>query len=164
MARKTMMIVDDNDALREALRSVFEEEYELRFAHNGEEALAQSRTESPQVVLMDYKMPGMDGIETLQRMQASGHRPPVVMMSAYAEIPNVVSAVRSGAADFVGKPFDVEQLKATVDRAAGVSKPERLREVRRHSRRRREAGNPAPLITQSEVDNLIHQTLRVACA
>lgn len=159
MSRKRMLIVDDNDSLCQALRTVFEDDYDLSFAASGEEALDRARTARPQVVLMDYKMPGMNGIQTLERLRAGDARSKVVMMSAYSEIPTVVSAVREGAENFVSKPFDVEELKAVVARAARSAGDEP-----KPARRRAVPAASGPVMSQSEVDDLIHQTLRFACA
>jgi CheY-like chemotaxis protein len=153
MSKKQMLIVDDNYALREALKAVFEDEYELAFAADGQEALLQYRQRAPQVVLMDYRMPGLDGIETLQQMRAQSQQAKVVLMSAYDDRQTVADARNSGATDFVGKPFDIEQIKRAIHRAA----PVRSQNVRVQSA-------PKPVITQREVDDLISQTLRLACA
>lgn len=155
-SKKQMLIVDDNRALREALKAVFEDEYELSFAEDGREALREYRQRAPQVVLMDYQMPGMDGLETLQHMQpqASGSR--VVMMSAHHDLSTETVAKRYGASDFVGKPFNVEELKTIVNQ---TSRTARVRE-----RAARAQAMPAPVITQNELSDLINSTLRlVAC-
>lgn len=152
MSKQQMLIVDDNSALRAALQAVFEDEYDLTFAADGQEALREYRQRAPQVVLMDYKMPGLDGLETLQEMRAQKADSRVVLMSAYDERETVEAARRSGATDFVGKPFDVEEIKRVIQKAAPARKTVRARAAAK------------PVITQREVDELIHQTLRLACA
>lgn len=149
MSKKQMLIVDDNTALREALKAVFEDEYELRFAASGEEALRQYRQHAPQVVLMDYKMPDMDGLETLQYMQPRTNNSRVVMMSAFDDKITMEAARRRGATDFVGKPFDVAQLKNIISQQAKAAKPQ-------------SEASPA-VMTQIELNDLIHQTLRLTC-
>jgi len=153
MSKQQMLIVDDNYALRVALKAVFEDEYDLTFAADGKEALREYKQRAPQVVLMDYKMPGLDGMETLQQMRAQRADSRVVLMSAYDERETVSEARDCGATDFVGKPFDVEEIKRVIHKAA----PARSQQVRVKTA-------PKPVITQREVDDLISQTLRLACA
>ncbi|NTV52202.1 MAG: response regulator, partial [Candidatus Firestonebacteria bacterium] len=124
MLKKQMLIVDDNDSLRAALQAVFEDDFELEFAATGEEALMKYHRNVPQVVLMDYKMPGIDGMETLQRMQGEAKKSPVVLMSAYDEKPVVNQALAHGATDFVGKPFNVWDIRAAIERAVENRKGE----------------------------------------
>jgi CheY-like chemotaxis protein len=153
MSKQQMLIVDDNRALRVALKAVFEDDYELTFAADGQEALREYKQRAPQVVLMDYKMPGLDGLETLEQMRAQQADSRVVLMSAYDERETVTAARLSGATDFVGKPFDVEEIKRVIQKAA----PVRSRTVRTQAA-------PKPVISQHEVDELIQSTLRLACA
>jgi len=161
--KKQLLIVDDNNALREALKIVFEDDFDLTFASNGEEALMQYSKRSPAVVLMDYKMPGMDGIETLQRMRAQAPDSRVVLMSAYDELSTVVNAMRSGAVDFVGKPFSVEQIKAAVGQTV-ASAPTASAKSDKIWKENPVPSNRCSGISQNEVDDLIRQTLRIACA
>ncbi len=160
MLKKQMLIVDDNDALREALKAVFEDDFELSFAASGEEALTQYRRSTPQVVLMDYRMPGLDGIETLQQLRSEAPDSRVVLMSAYDELPTVIQAMRQGATDFVGKPFDVAQIKAAINHAVAEKSQADSGAFRRSFR----SPKPQPVITQAELDEMIHQTVRLACA
>jgi DNA-binding NtrC family response regulator len=159
MSRKQMLIVDDNDSLRAALQAVFEDDYDLEFAASGEEALMKYHRHVPQVVLMDYKMPGLSGLETLQRLQGEAHKSPVVLMSAYDETPVQHTAFAYGASDFVGKPFNVNQIKAVIERAVdqhGVESAPRLRQDK--------PSQPVQsIMTQPEVDELVEQAMRLTC-
>ncbi len=159
MSKKQMLIVDDNDALRAALQTVFEDEFELAFAASGEEALEKYHSRVPEVVLMDYKMPGLSGVETMQRMQAQNEGSPVVLMSAYDEAPVVSQAFECGAADFIGKPFDVTRMRKVIDRAIQKYQARVVGSAPVNSKR--DSGQP--IVTQMEVDELIDQTLRMAC-
>ncbi len=161
MSRTKMLIVDDNDALCQALKTVFEKDYELAFAASGEEALVEYQQRHPQVVLMDYKMPGLDGLETLQRLRSQYADSKVVFMSAYDDIPTVVAALRQGAADFVGKPFNVQHIQEVVAQAAAETQPAHSPQPAR--RRSPASQTAAPVITQREIDEMINRTLRFAC-
>ncbi len=160
MSKKQMLIVDDNHGLREALRTVFEDDFDLAFASSGEEALGVSGNHRPQVVLMDYQMPGLDGVQTMQLLRAQTPESRVIVMSASDDHQRVTAAMRSGASDFVGKPFDVGEIKSLVARAVATSdkslsfkKPAYVAKTIK----------PEPLISQQEVDAMIDQTLRTAC-
>ncbi len=160
MSKKQMLIVDDNHGLREALRTVFEDDFDLAFASSGEEALGVSEHRRPQVVLMDYQMPGLDGVQTMQLLREQTPESRVIVMSAYDDHQRVAAAMRSGASDFVGKPFDIREIKSLVERAAATSdqslpskKPSNVPKTIK----------PKVLITQQEVDAMIDQTLRTAC-
>jgi DNA-binding NtrC family response regulator len=160
MSKKQMLIVDDNYGFREALKTVFEDDYEVSFAGSGEEAITLSYFHKPQVVLMDYKMPGLNGIQTMQLLRDEFPVSQMVIMSAYDDMKTVTAALSNGAFDFVGKPFNVWDVKAAVDNAAEYSEKvinfnERLKT--------RLTAKPEPIISQSEVDEMIDQTLRVAC-
>lgn len=156
MSKRQMLIVDDNQGLREALRTVFEDEYELVFAGSGEEALRFSFKRKPEVVLMDYRMPGMDGIETLSYLKQLAPDTRTVLMSAWDDRDQVERFFGAGAVDFVGKPFDVKDIKRKVERAAGKSM--RLVEYQSHR------PQVQPIVSQREVDDMINQTLRLAIA
>lgn len=116
--KRQMLIVDDNDNLREALKHVFEDEYELQFAASGEEAIDSFNQSSPDVVLMDFQMPGLDGVQTMQLLREKTVPSQMIIMSAYDNRERALSAFKSGAFDFVPKPFDVFDLKNMVDQAA----------------------------------------------
>jgi two-component system, response regulator, stage 0 sporulation protein F len=158
-SKMQMLIVDDNTALREALKAVFEDEYDLSFAKDGREALVQYSQHSPQVVLMDYKMPGMDGLETLEHLRAQSPESRVVMMSAYDDMPTVADAKRRGVTDFVGKPFDVAEIRRVIDKQVQVSGSK----AQPYSNAKVKTV-PTSIITQCELDDMINQTLRLTCA
>ncbi|MEW6515735.1 MAG: response regulator [candidate division FCPU426 bacterium] len=154
MSKKQMLIVDDNQGLREALRTVFEDEYELAFAGSGEEALRFTFKRRPEVVLMDYRMPGMDGLETLSYLKKLAPDSRTVVMSAFDDRNQVEQFLSAGATDFVGKPFDVQDIKHKIARAAATAP--KLVEYQP------EVKKTEPVISRREVDDMINQTLRLA--
>ena len=112
---KTILIVDDQAGIRMLLEEVFlREGYETLTAANGREALAIFEEMSPELVLLDMKIPGMDGIEILKRMKQQCEGVQVVMMTAYGELNLIEEAKTWGAVRHFTKPFDVFELRETV--------------------------------------------------
>jgi DNA-binding response OmpR family regulator len=110
-----VLVVDDEQQVRELLGNFLEKEgYEVVLASNGEEAIELTRKESPQVILLDLKLPGIDGIETCRRlkMEDSTRFIPIIMITAYSD--NKMEAIDAGADDFINKPFDLVELSVRV--------------------------------------------------
>lgn len=119
----SILVVDDEASIRKTLEGVFADEgYDTLHASDGETALALIAKENPSLVLLDIWMPGMDGIETLQKIKESYPDLPVVMMSGHATISTAVGATRLGAADFIEKPLDLYSTLHTVRRALKVER------------------------------------------
>ena len=110
MAEK-IMVVDDEKEIRELL-SIYlvEDGYDVISAASGEEAIDLAQSEEPQVILMDVKMPGIDGVETCKRLKEGEKTKsiPVIMVTAYQD--RDVEAYLEGADDFVNKPFDRTEI------------------------------------------------------
>jgi two-component system, NtrC family, nitrogen regulation response regulator NtrX len=116
MAR--LLIVDDERSIRDALVQVFEYEgHEVRGAADGPEGLAAAAAVRPDVVFLDVKMPGMDGLEVLERIRDTDPAALVVMISGHGTIDTAVEATRKGAYDFLEKPLDTDRLLVTLKRA-----------------------------------------------
>ncbi len=113
----TLLVVDDEAGVRESVRMIFAHDYHVLSAGNGEEALRVVQNESPEVILLDVKMPGMNGIETLRKIKESNHASRVVMITATKTIKNAVEAMKLGAEDYVTKPFDVDEIRLIVKRS-----------------------------------------------
>ncbi len=113
-----ILIVDDDDDLRLVVGDVLKDEgFEVAEAHNGNTALGMLKKAEPDAVLLDLKMPGMGGIEVMQRIAKSDPRLPVIIMTAHGDIPTAVDAIRNGAYDFTVKPPDFDKLIVTLKRA-----------------------------------------------
>lgn len=89
---------------------LLDEDYEVIVACNGLEALEKVKTEHPALILMDMKMPGLDGIETLKELKAAGLAGHVIMMTAYGELEMVEQVQALGAHAYITKPFDIVTL------------------------------------------------------
>lgn len=116
MRRAAVLVVDDEPGIRELLGQVLSDEgFSVTAVASGEEALAAVSREVFDVVMLDIKLPGMDGLEVLRQLKASGSRVPVVMISGHATVEQAAQAVREGAADFLEKPLGLERVLVTVN-------------------------------------------------
>lgn len=112
-----ILVVDDEPMVCLALTNWLEEEnYLTKAVGGGPEAIASLREENWDIVLLDLRMPGMDGIEVLKQVQEIAPQTVVIMMTAYASIPGAVQAMQEGAYDYVVKPLDVDQLTLMLNR------------------------------------------------
>ena len=125
-AAASVLIVDDEPSIRLMFRTALESSgYETREAGDGPEALKRVDESSPDVMLLDLKMPGMDGMETLRRLRNSGHDTAVVIVTAHGSIPDAVTAMKLGAVDFLTKPVTPDVLRRVVrDIVARHQRPE----------------------------------------
>lgn len=111
MVRPKILIVDDQYGIRILLSEVFRNEGYLTYeAANGKEALALCEQERPDLVILDMKIPGMDGLEILKHLKAKDSSIRVIMMTAYGELDTIKEAMELGALTHFTKPFDIEEL------------------------------------------------------
>jgi two-component system, NtrC family, response regulator len=114
----TVLVVDDERNYLFVLEDLLADEgYKVVTASSGNEALEKLREDEIDAVLSDIKMPGMNGIELLERIVATDPGLPVILMTAFAEVDQAVSAMKKGAIDHIQKPFDNEDIKRAVARA-----------------------------------------------
>lgn len=124
-----ILVVDDDESIRRMLAAVLAREgYQTVTARDGEDGLALFRSASPDIVLMDIRMPGLSGIEAMREMLKLRPGVAVVLMTAYADLETAVQAIKSGVFDFVIKPFDLAEIGLLVNRAY------EMREMRREIR------------------------------
>ena len=110
-----ILIVDDDHHLRQGFQRLLDAEgYETRTAASAEEALNLMREKMPQCVVMDVRMPGMDGIEVLKRTREAGKRLPIIMLTAKSEVSDKVEGLDAGANDYLTKPFAAKELLARI--------------------------------------------------
>jgi DNA-binding NtrC family response regulator len=110
-----VLIIDDEAAIRESLETLLElEGYTVEMASDGHRGLAMLDQTSYDLVLLDLALPGMNGIELIPRIHERQPQVPVIMITAYGTVNNVVDAIRAGAQNFVQKPWDNEKLLADI--------------------------------------------------
>ena len=118
MSKPIVLIVDDEEGIRESLSGIFEDEgYDILSAISGEEAIKILKEHSPDLVLLDIWLSGMDGIETLQEIKPLRPDLPVIMISGHGNIELAVKAAKMGAYDFLEKPLSLEKVLIVSKRA-----------------------------------------------
>ena len=115
----TVLVIDDEPAHRLMVRVVLGDAgFRVLEADNGATGLNILRIKSVDVVLLDMRMPGMSGLEVLQRLREGGTFPPVIMLTAFGNVGSAVEAMKTGAFDYLSKPADNDELLAVVQKAA----------------------------------------------
>src|SRR5881296_4493359 len=140
MARPVILVVDDDPGVRESFRLILEDHYDVLDVPDGPRALDVASASQIDLVLLDIRLPGMDGIEVLERIKAIDEAVEVILVTAVKTVRTAVAAMKLGAFDYLTKPFEEEELLSLVRRA--VEKRSLEREVtflrgelaRRHDR------------------------------
>lgn len=113
--QKSILVVDDEAAMREVLKVRLEKwGYAVSTAENGVEAKRQVEASQPDIAISDVVLPDISGLDLLETLQAGNENRPVVLITAYGTVDAAVEAMKRGAIDFLTKPLDYEQLKATL--------------------------------------------------
>ena len=119
-----ILVVDDQSSVRELLRAVLEADgHEVETASSGEDAVARLKGGFHDLVIMDIRMPGLDGVAALSRMKDLSPQTGVVMMTAYASVETAVEAMKLGALDYITKPIDIDEVRTVVARFIEASAP-----------------------------------------
>jgi nitrogen regulation protein NR(I) len=119
---ETILIVDDDKSIRYSLKRMMEEKYSILTAQNGEEALTQIGTNPPDLILMDIKMPGRNGIDVLKDIKSIDPKSLVILMTAYGTTETAIEAMKYGAFDYILKPFSIPQMRGLVEKALSLRK------------------------------------------
>ncbi len=128
-----ILVIDDEAAIRDSMKMILEYEgYEFLGAPGGQEGIALVEREAPDLVFLDVKMPGMDGLEVLGRIRQTSETTPVVIISGHGTVSTAVEATKLGAFDFIEKPLATERVLVTIRNALDQS---RLRDENRTLRR-----------------------------
>jgi two-component system nitrogen regulation response regulator NtrX len=113
-----ILVIDDEAAIRDSLKMILEYEgSEVLTAPTGEDGIAQAEREAPDLIFLDVKMPGMDGLEVLQRLRHIVEVTPIVVISGHGTVSTAVEATKLGAFDFIEKPLERERVLVTVRNA-----------------------------------------------
>jgi DNA-binding NtrC family response regulator len=118
MSSERILVVDDELFVRELLLEFLSAQgYEVSLADSGEKAVELTQTQPADVVLVDLKMPGIDGIETLKQIKKIAPDVLAIIMTGYPTIESSIEALRHGVYDYVIKPFKLDDLKSSIERA-----------------------------------------------
>ena len=140
----TVLIVDDESSILFSLSEAMADAgYRVITCATGEEAIREAKESSPNVVLLDMKLPDIDGLKVLKKVKTIDVNLPVIMMSAYVDIPTAVKATKMGAHSFVEKPLNIEKIKMdiqnTIENYDVKKELEQLKEIERF---RQKVNNP----------------------
>jgi CheY-like chemotaxis protein len=120
MANKPrILIADDEEGIRESLGLILSGPYDVAFARDGEETLAKMTKELFALVLLDIKMPKLDGVDIIKRLKGNGRFPPILVLTAYQSVELAKEAIKLGAVDYLPKPFEREQILRAVHSILG---------------------------------------------
>ena len=118
MTEPAVLIIDDEEGIRESLSGIFEDEgYTVFTASSGEEALKVLKEQSPDLIMLDVWLPGIDGIQTLKEIKNMKPDLPVIIISGHGNIELAVKATKTGAYDFLEKPLSLERVLLAAKRA-----------------------------------------------
>jgi len=106
-----LLIIDDDPKVSWILSEGLNSNFEITSARDGIEGIQMVSTEKPDLILLDIKMPGMTGLEVLEKLGKLENRPDIVMLSGHGETSNIVRSMQLGAAEFINKPFDVKEVE-----------------------------------------------------
>src|SRR3989454_8463787 len=117
MPRPVILVVDDDPGVRESFRLILEDHYDVLDVPDGPRALEVVRSAQVDLVLLDIRLPDMDGIEVLERLKAIDEQIEVVLVTAVKTLRTAVAAMKLGAFDYITKPFEEDELIAVIQRA-----------------------------------------------
>ena len=110
-----VLIIDDDPKVSWILSEGLSSGMEFVSARDGIEGIQMVSTERPDLILLDIKMPGMNGLEVLEKLNKMPARPEVIMLSGHGETKNIVHSMHLGAAEFINKPFDVKEVEIHIN-------------------------------------------------
>jgi DNA-binding NtrC family response regulator len=136
MAEERILVVDDEYLIRWTLQqNLTKEGYEVLLAETGEEALEKVEGEAPDLMLLDIKLPGMDGYEVLEKALRIDQGIVPIMITAYEDVESVVKTMRLGAFDYITKPFNFDKVRFSIQKALEASQLKReVKHLRREQR------------------------------
>src|ERR1700758_2316302 len=116
--KKRVLIVDDEESIRWVLGTCLEKAgYSVEYGENGSQALEKADSDKFSLIILDIKMPDLSGLEVLGELRSKGIDIPVIVITAQNTVKNAIEAMKRGAYDYIAKPFDLDEVKLTVERA-----------------------------------------------
>ena len=156
-SRASVLVVDDEADIRESLRMILEfEGYRVEEARNGLEALQKVRERPPDALLLDIRMPEMDGLETLRALRERGYDMPVLVLSGHADVATAVEATRRGAFDFFEKPLQRDRVLLSLRNAVEAFR------LQRDSRQSGPGADTSEIIGTSPSVRRLRETIELA--
>lgn len=117
MSRNKVLVVDDDKLLQESMKDVLIDKYDVTIAGSGETAIQVLKAQPIDLVMLDIRLPGMDGIDTLRHIREDGFEVSVIMMTAYEDVKSVIKTMKMGAFDYLVKPLDIDELEVIIEKA-----------------------------------------------
>ena len=118
-----ILIIDDDQQLSRSFAKLLDEEgYDVWTASSGEEGLRQVRTRTPDLVILDIRLPGMNGIDTFKAIHELHPKLPVIMITAYGSTETTIETIRMGAFDYIHKPFDIPEMLKLIEKGLESSR------------------------------------------
>lgn len=114
MKKPSVLICDDEVGVRESLKLILGDVYELSFAGDGEEAVQYVKSHDPDVAILDVKMPKMNGLDALRQIKQLKPQIKVLMITGYEASTVATQAINLGASDYIAKPFDGQKVKEQI--------------------------------------------------
>src|SRR5262245_33448813 len=122
MPAKHILVVDDEEAICWSLRRALEGDgYSVSVAASAEEAMAAVAKKRPDAMILDVRLPGLDGLSALTRLRQETGGAPIIVVTAYGNLTTAVRALEGGAFEYLAKPFDLSQALEAIDRALSVA-------------------------------------------
>nr|WP_246525262.1 sigma-54 dependent transcriptional regulator [Geomobilimonas luticola] len=155
------MVVDDEHLIRWSLEQNLKKQgYEVTSAGNGEDALRLVREDQPDLVLLDIQLPGINGLEVLERIKEIDEEIIVIMVTAHGGLETAVNAMRLGAYDYINKPFNLDEMAIVIKKALETS--DLRREVARLRSEQKKIGPPQIIGTSKHMKNVLEMMDKVA--
>lgn len=149
MEQLKIMLVDDEERFLSTTKKLLSRKgYEVQTAASGSEALERLAVENIHVVILDVKMPGMDGVTTLKEIKKRFPLVEVIMLTGHATVESAVDGLKSGATDYLMKPADIDDLVGKAEEA--FEKRQRVEEKIRVAQTRRFMKSPREILKESE--------------
>jgi DNA-binding NtrC family response regulator len=152
--KPAIFIVDDDEVMRQTLSDVFRKrDYEVLTTDTGKEAIASIQRQLVDLVLLDIRLPDMDGITVLKKIKEIDTDLMVIMMTAYSDVQTAVMAMKAGAYDYINKPFELDELKMLIQKA--IETQSLRNEVRRLRRQHENEDNRIQIYgTSPQIQNI----------
>ena len=146
--KPSILIVEDDDTMRETLSHVLKRDgYEVYSENSGSGALSMIKKNIIDLILLDMRLPDVDGLELLKKIKEFDTEILVIMMTAYSDVQTAVTAMKSGAYHYINKPFELEELKLLIEK--GLETKSLINELRRFHRQQKEGGQNSRLFGNS---------------